>query len=65
MANGGNIFKYIKQKTKEKKEELKENNVIKRCVQKANKYFDAINIDIPVIKMGKKNGSYLAVQSLR
>jgi hypothetical protein len=65
MANGGNIFKYIKQKTKEKKKELKENNVIKRCVQKANKYFDAINIDIPVIKMGKRNGSYLAVQSLR
>lgn len=65
MANGGNIFKYIKQQTKEKKKELKENNVIKRCVKKANKYFDAINIDIPVIKMGKKNGSYLAVQSLR
>ena len=64
-ANGGNIFKYVRKKFKESKNKIKERKMIKRISKKVKSKVNDINVEIPVIKRGLKNGSYCAVNSLR
>jgi hypothetical protein len=65
MVNGGNIFKYVQEKFKAEKKEEKQIKMIKRISKKIKKKIKNINIEIPVVRRGIKNGLYCAVNNLR
>ncbi|SES78856.1 hypothetical protein, partial [Anaerobranca gottschalkii] len=62
--NGGDIYELVLKNKKKEKVKLPE-KYIKEIRKNLKKNITDINADIPVIKYGKRNGSYFAVNALR
>jgi len=65
MANDGNIYKYVNENFKKVVKEEKYKKMLKSLKKKTKQKIADINVQIPVIKTGIRNSTYIAINAYR